>query len=194
MFVVRLLSRQILIHLVLITALILTALASLSISPIYAFTQESATVFINEIHYDNTGADTGEAVEIAGPAGVDLTGWSLVLYNGSGGAAYTTIPLAGIIADQGGGFGTVVVDAPGLQNGSPDGLALVDNGALIQFLSYEGGFTAVDGPAAGLASTDIAVAEPGDTPVGFSLQLAGTGTVYQDFTWSGAAANTFGAF
>ena len=27
------------------------------------------TAFINEIHYDNTGKDTGEAIEIAGPAG-----------------------------------------------------------------------------------------------------------------------------
>ena len=42
-------------------------------------------VFINEIHYDNGGTDTGEAIEIAGPAGTDLTGWSLVLYNGSNG-------------------------------------------------------------------------------------------------------------
>ena len=47
-------------------------------------------VFINEIHYDNCGTDTGEAIEIAGPAGTDLTGWSLVLYNGNGGAVYHT--------------------------------------------------------------------------------------------------------
>ena len=43
------------------------------------------TVFINEIHYDNVGTDAGEAIEIAGPAGTDLTGWSVVLYNGSNG-------------------------------------------------------------------------------------------------------------
>ncbi len=30
------------------------------------------TVFINEIHYDNSGTDTNEGVEIAGPAGTDL--------------------------------------------------------------------------------------------------------------------------
>ncbi len=39
-------------------------------------------VFINEIHYDNDGTDADEAIEIAGPAGTDLTGWSVVLYNG----------------------------------------------------------------------------------------------------------------
>ena len=37
------------------------------------------TVFINEIHYDNAGTDAGEAIEIAGPAGTNLTGWSVVL-------------------------------------------------------------------------------------------------------------------
>ena len=29
--------------------------------------------------------------------------------------------------------------------------------------------------------------------MGYSLQLTGTGTTYEDFTWSAAAANTFGA-
>jgi hypothetical protein len=51
-----------------------------------AFTQNPATVFINEFHYDNTGGDTGEFIEIAGPAGTDLTGWSIVLYNGANGS------------------------------------------------------------------------------------------------------------
>ena len=32
------------------------------------------TVFINEIHYDNTGTDQGESIEVAGPAGTDLLG------------------------------------------------------------------------------------------------------------------------
>ena len=43
------------------------------------------TVFINEIHYDNSGTDSGEAVEVAGPAGTKLSGGKLVLYNGSDG-------------------------------------------------------------------------------------------------------------
>jgi hypothetical protein len=29
----------------------------------------ATSVFFNEIHYDNTGTDTGEAIEIAGQAG-----------------------------------------------------------------------------------------------------------------------------
>ena len=62
------------------------------------------------------------------------------------------------------------VDTPGIQNGSPDGLALVDaGGAVVEFLSYEGSFTATSGNANGLVSVDIGVSEPG--PIGQSLQL-----------------------
>ena len=50
--------------------------------------QGTPTVFINEIHYDNIGTDSDEFVEIAGPAGTSLEGYSIVLYNGSGGAVY----------------------------------------------------------------------------------------------------------
>lgn len=160
-------------------------------------TAASISVFINEIHYDNASTDAGEAIEVAGPAGTDLTGWSLVLYNGSGGAVYNTTTLSGTIPDLGGGFGVVVVNYPvnGIQNGSPDGLALVDAGNnVVQFLSYEGTFTAVGGAANGLTSTDIGVSESGSGPVGNSLQLTGTGTTYSDFSWMGESANTFGAF
>ena len=148
--------------------------------------------WINEIHYDNAGADTGEAVEVAGPAGTDLTGWSVVLYNGNGGAAYGTQSLSGALPDQAGGLGTASVPATGLQNGDPDGLALVDaTGAVVQFLSYEGTFTAKDGPAAGQLSTDMGEAENG-TSTGTSLQLTGTGRGPADFTWTGGPAS-FGA-
>ena len=151
------------------------------------------TTFINEIHYDNDGADSGEAIEIAGPAGTDLTGWSLVLYNGSTGSVYNTINLSGIIADQINGYGFISVSESGIQNGAPDGIALVDaTNSVIQFLSYEGSFVAVGGPADGQSSTDIGVAEPSNTTPGFSLQLAGSGTVYSDFAWQAASVNTFG--
>jgi len=154
----------------------------------------AAQVFINEIHYDNDGTDTGEAIEIAGAAGTDLTGWSLVRYNGNGGASYGTDILSGVLVDQQGGFGTIVVNYPsnGLQNGSPDGVALVDASSIVvQFLSYEGSFVAVGGPANGMTSTDIGVAEPSATLVGHSLQLTGAGTTYADFSWAAAQASTF---
>lgn len=155
------------------------------------------TVFFNEIHYDNVGGDTGEAIEIAASAGTDLTGWTVVLYNGSNGAPYgSTVNLSGVVADQQGGFGTVQVTFPtdGLQNGAPDGMALVDpDGHVVQFLSYEGTMTATAGPAAGMTSIDIGVAEGAATPIGDSLQLKGTGTHYEDFTWASESASSFGA-
>jgi predicted extracellular nuclease len=158
--------------------------------------QADTPVFINEIHYDNTGTDAGEAIEIAGPAGTDLTGWSIVLYNGSDGAVYSTTALSGAIADAGGGFGFIFVDysTNGIQNGAPDGIALVDRtSTVVQFLSYEGGFTAINGPAVGLTSDDIGVAESSGTPVGASLQLIGIGTVYEDLSWAAPAPATFGS-
>jgi predicted extracellular nuclease len=153
-------------------------------------------VFINEIHYDNTGTDTGEAVEIAGPAGTDLSGWSLVLYNGSNTLSYNTTALSGTIPNQQAGFGTLSFSYPtnGLQNGAPDGLALVDaSSTVIEFLSYEGSFTAGDGPANGMPSTNIGVSESSSTLVGDSLQLAGVGTMGGDFVWTSAKSNTFSA-
>ncbi len=153
--------------------------------------QAPAEVFINEIHYDNSSTDVGEAVEIAGPAGTDLSGWTLVLYNGNGGVTYSTIALSGTIDDEGSGFGALSFDTPGIQNG-PDGIALVDaGGAVVQFLSYEGSFVATNGPAVGLTSEDIGVSESG-TPVGTSLQLKGTGFVYDDFDWAFPGDDSFG--
>ena len=80
-------------------------------------------VFINEIHYDNASTDTGEAIEVGGPAGTDLTGWSIVLYNGNGGAVYNSTNLGGVIGDLQGGFGVVSVSYPsnGIQTGRRTG-------------------------------------------------------------------------
>ena len=161
-----------------------------------AFTRDPAPVFINELHYDNSGLDQNEAVEIAGSAETNLAGWRLVLYNGSDGSDYFSQELSGVIPDQGGGFGAVLIGLPtaNLQNGGPDGLALVDaDGQVVQLLSYEGAFRAGSGPAAGLDSTDIGISEPGNTPVGQSLQLTGQGKVYQDFAWAGPSPSSYGA-
>ncbi len=169
--------------------------ALLAVAPATAGAVTGPTpVFINEIHYDNTSTDEGEFVEVAGPAGTDLTGWTIELYNGSNGTTYGTMALSGVLADAGQGFGFQVASGPSIQNGAPDGLALIDaSGAVIQFLSYEGEITATNGAASGLTSTDIGVSEPSSTPVGHSLQLTGTGSVATDFSWVAPAPNTSGA-
>ncbi len=178
-------------------AILLTAgLLWLGTASAWAFANPTTNIFINEIHYDNTGTDAGEAIEVAGPAGIDLTGWSLVLYNGANGLAYATTALSGTIPDQQGGFGTVSVSyvVNGIQNGAPDGIALVNaSSTVVQFLSYEGTLTAADGPANGMTSTDIGVSESGSDPIGQSLQLSGTGTTYGAFVWNTPAAHTFGS-
>jgi len=149
-------------------------------------------VFINEIHYDNAGTDAGERIEIAGPAGTSLQFWKIRLYNGAGGTVYDTILLAGIIPNQCNGYGTIAYAWDPIQNGAPDGMALVDNnGILVQFLSYEGSFVAVGGEANGIMSTDIGVSESGTTPVGFSLQLVGIGLTYEQFAWNIAGPESF---
>lgn len=127
----------------------------------------------SELHYDNTGIDAGESIEIEGPAGTDLTNWRVVLYNGSGGASYNTRTLTGSIPANCGARGVILLSYPqdGIQNGSPDGLALVNaDGQVVEFLSYEGTFTAVGGPANGLTSVDIGVSQATSTPLGQSLQ------------------------
>jgi predicted extracellular nuclease/endonuclease I len=149
-------------------------------------TSFAADIFINEIHYDNVSTDEGEAIEIAGLAGLDLTGWSISLYNGSNGTTYGSINLSGIIPNQEGGFGTLAFAKSGLQNGAPDAVALVDpTGNIVQFLSYEGSLTATNGPAISLTSNDIGVSETSTTPVGYSLQYNGS-------IWQEATVNTFG--
>ena len=179
------------------------AAATLSAVPAAAIPGTDSTVFVNEFHYDNTGGDSGEFIEIAGPAGTDMSGWSVVRYNGSAATAAvvyplnTAIALSGTIPDQQGGYGTVVVDLPadGLQNGANDGFALVNGTTVVQLLSYEGELTASNGPAAGLTSTNLPVSQSGSEPIGSSLQLIGTGSTSGDFTWTktdGATANTKG--
>ncbi len=148
-------------------------------------------VRISEIHYDNSGTDTGETIELAGPAGTSLEGWSVVLYNGASTSrsTYNTRTLTGTIPNQCSGMGTVVLTYPtdGLQNGSPDGLALVSPSGVVEFLSYEGTFTAANGPAVGMTSEDIGVVEEGTTPVGHSLQRDSRDE------WRAPAPNTFAA-
>lgn len=171
-------------------------------------------VWINEFHYDTSGTDVGEFVEIVvGPdvtaALVDIV---LYLYNGSGGATYeshtlSTFTLGGTM----GGYRIFHKDIPNIQNGAPDGFSVTVAGTAVQFLSYEGFFTATSGPAIGLTSQDIGVFESG-APANSSLQLIGsfspppptppvissptsaTATAYELFNYLITASNTPNSF
>ena len=145
-----------------------TQLGAMTVTPAYP------NLLINEVDYDNVGTDLAEYVEIynGGSDAVSLQDVSLVLVNGgiSGGAVYATYPLAALGTLQPGQYAVIGASSvvgmlppgvPGLdlgnggnliQNGAPDGMALVDAGRqlLIDSLSYEGSLTAV--PIAGFSA------------------------------------------
>jgi Lamin Tail Domain/Collagen triple helix repeat (20 copies) len=101
---------------------------------------------INEIDYDQVGADTGGFVEIANAStsAAALDGIALVLVNGGDGTEYARVALTGSLAA--GAYLQIDIEA---QNGAPDGVALIDTAstALLDALSYEGAITAatIDG-------------------------------------------------
>lgn len=155
--------------------------------------------WINEIHYDNAGGDQGEFIEVVleNAGSYTLSDFQVDLYNGSGGATYNTKTLDQFtvgITISGFTFYHYPYPTNGIQNGSPDGMALSYQGTLIpgQFLSYEGTFTASNGPASGVTSTNIGVSETSSTPIGESLQLGGSGNSYASFTWEAPQAETPG--
>lgn len=126
-------------------------------------TSAFAQVAINEVDYQNPGTDSTEWIELTGKAGTDLTGYSLVLINGSDGSVYNTAALSGSIpadftsAWGGDGgffvvgtfdtttaavFGSPDLTPPGwttnqIQNGSPDLIQLYDaSGTLLDEWEY----------------------------------------------------------
>ena len=95
---------------------------------------------INELDYDQVGADTVVFVELAntGTTAATLDGIALVLVNGGDGAEYGRKTLTGTLA-----AGAQLVIDVDPQNGAPDGVALIDTSkdALLDALSYEGAIT-----------------------------------------------------
>ncbi len=163
-------------------------------APLIAQATPISNVFINEIHYDNDGSDIYEYIEISGNSSIDLTNWSLRFYNGKDGKEGKSFELnSWSNTDPITDFGFLIIDVKGIQNGSPDGIALFEGISLVQFLSYEGSFTATSGDAIGMRSENIGVLERANTPVGFSLQLTGQGQQYSDFTWASPQQSTFGS-
>jgi hypothetical protein len=111
----------------------------------------SAQVMMNEFFYDTQSTDdpTIMFVEIYGPGGTDLTGWSLVGINGNGGTDYLTVPLSGSIPTDGyfvvGGSAVANVDQvvtayfqnAGSQSGDDcDGIDLRNGSTTVDHLCY----------------------------------------------------------
>jgi cysteine-rich repeat protein len=135
---------------------------------------QAGGLVINEIDYDNVMTDSAEFIEIYNGSGapISLAGYTIYLVNGSGNAVYRTIDLspAGTLNDGQYlvvGASSVIATVPAgqktidlgalqdiLQNGAPDGIALVSTAtsALVDALSYEGPMTAVTLPSLGTVS------------------------------------------
>ncbi len=154
-------------------------------------------VWLNELHYDNESTDEGEFIEIVleNAGSYILSDFTITLYNGSNSAIYDSETLdfftPGITSEN---YSLYTWYPSSIQNGEPDVIAIDYQGTLIggQFLSYEGTFEAMDGPANSVLSTDIGVVEGSTTQIGESLQLLGTGSVYSDFAWQEPASETPG--
>lgn len=125
-------------------------------------------VFISEIYFNPGSTNEEDAIEVAAPAGTNLNGWQLLLYDGETGTTYNshTFGITDVILPtdtiDGQFFGTKVKSfgIDGIQNGSPDGVALVNpQNEVIEFFSYGGTFTPTEGPAAGQSSKHIGNAD-----------------------------------
>lgn len=137
--------------------------------------------------------DNDEFVEIRVQNGYDVSDLALLLYNGKEGyhSMYNVITVGTFgfeLTSSDDTYDYYVWNAPmnGIQNGAPDGFALVEGNEVIEFLSIEGTFVAADGIAQGWMSNDIGVQEFGDTLEGLSLQRQ------DDDTWIGPIAHTNG--
>jgi hypothetical protein len=123
-------------------------------------TVEAQKIYLNEIRANDAGTDDAEFIEIIGPAGSDISDWSITHINGVGGGEQfvfsfpsgTIIPEDGILDNSGQEVGFIVIKrtahavtnydfewgTTSLQNG-PDGLILKNaSGNRVQALTWNG--------------------------------------------------------
>ncbi|NUN99554.1 MAG: T9SS type A sorting domain-containing protein [Saprospiraceae bacterium] len=158
---------------------------------------QSTDPFINEVNYKATNP-AQRGAEVAGPAGTDMTGWSIVSYQPNGTVASTRPINSGSIPDLQNGHGSIWYDVE--QSSQPSGgggggMALVKpDGTVTQFISYGTNLifsviiTATNGPASGMTSQHIGT----QLLSGSSLQLTGIGLEYLDFIWALPGGSTPG--
>lgn len=144
------------------------------------FSNVSNVARINEFHYDNNGTDLNEFVEIRITEGLanqpsDLSQYTVALYNGSNQTEYATETLNNL-AQTCDASNCYYVWNIAIQNGAPDGIALSGPSGLIEFISYEGTFTANSGIANGTTSSDVGLSETASTTANGSIERTNSGT------------------
>lgn len=151
-----------------------TIAAVLALHAVQGASAQSTTLVINEIDYDQPGADTAEFIEIKniGCAPIDLSPYRLQLINGSGAVptVYGQILLPSVVLSPGDYFVVcgnaaltancdldVTLNQDVIQNGAPDAILLIniDSGMIVDTVGYEGfvpGYTEVAGAPADSAT------------------------------------------
>ncbi|MDC0668684.1 lamin tail domain-containing protein [Nannocystis radixulma] len=128
---------------------------------------------INEVDYDQINSDNAEFIELLNATGqpIDLAGHKVVLISGNDNKAYATYDLSPAGTIEPGQYlvlakpsfvipaGVLKINFSGdvdrVQNGSPDGIALVHDTTLVDALSYEGGMTMANTGIAGLGVVSL---------------------------------------
>ena len=150
------------------------------------------SVFFNEINtLKPASSRINEFVEIAGTTGTNIGGYKILVYSSTGTVLdLFTIPVGTVFSNTGSGMGVYANDyAVDVLPDTLGAVALVDaSGNVVQFLSWGGTVTAVEGKATGQTSTNIGVTE--SSYQGRTMSLVGNGRVYTDFTWKGDATST----
>ena len=159
-------------------------------------------VWINEVGYNDPGADDEEFIELCGVAGTAITGWKIQLVNGNDGSNYYEWVIGSeagsfTFQDEQDGYGFYVLAsssspsvpntdetmASDMQNGDDDAVRLIkDDGTEIHFFAYNS-----------KSAINYEYGLPNDlTPLydltygSNTLQKAGTGTEEPDFSWEQA--------
>lgn len=150
-------------------------------------------VFINELHYNNTGEDQDEGVELFGPAGTSLDPYELHFYQFSAPGKctlYLSFPIFGSIPSQSNGYGAAWFAAPNMVDNA-GAIALYNrvSQTVVQLFGYRQSLVAQNGVAAGMTSTQ-GVDQYGGNPsefetfvAGTSMQAVGIGNCPSDFLW-----------
>jgi hypothetical protein len=176
--------------------------------------QPAGSLVLNEVDYDQPSVDTAEFVEIYNGTmtTISLAGYALLEVNGSDGSVYDTVDLApagslapgqflvvhgGGVTPAGGAL-SLVVSGFVVQNGAPDGLALVDGAAMVDAMCYEGSMTSVDlgapyGVVSLVSGTAIPEADTGTGTQSLARLLDGVDTGNDDADWSRTTTLTPGA-
>ena len=156
-------------------------------------------IFINELHYHNVGVDIDEGIEIAGPAGVDLSNYALTIYASTGEvdidiANNGEVQLSGIIDGEADDFGAIWFPIADLRLIGGAALWNQLTGEVIEFVSWRFIISASEGVAQGMTSSSIpsSANQNFNNPVNQTIQRTGAGGCPGDLSWVGPLESSQG--